>query len=150
MKPKNTLLAKEQRILAIDFGTRRIGLAISDPLAIIASGIGSFENDKEFIPNLLEIIESKGVVKIIVGMPLTLRGEEGKSAKDVRAFIEKLNTQTSVVIETLDERFTSVLAADTIRQMGVGKKKRERNKGKVDELSAVHLLQGYLQSQSST
>lgn len=149
MKQKNILLADEQRILAIDYGSKRIGLAISDPLTIFATGLGSVPNDSGFIQKLLEIIQSHGVVTIVVGMPLTLRGEEGKSAEDVWKFIEKLKGRTAVPIETLDERFTSVLAADTIRQMGVGKKKRERNKGKIDELSAVHLLQGYLQSRSS-
>lgn len=128
---------------------KRIGLALSDPFAIIASGLGVIQNDDTMWDSILDIVATRGVRKIIVGMPLTLSGTEGKSAEEVRKFISRLAERTGIPVIAIDERFTSVLAADTIRQMGIGKKKREQNKGMIDELSAVHLLQGYLQSRSA-
>lgn len=133
----------ERRILAIDYGERRIGLAISDPLGIIASGLGTWENSPLLISQIEELVTRHSIIRIIVGMPLTLKGESGKSAQAVQAFIEKLGEAISIPIEPVDERFTSVLAEQTIRALGVGRKKR-KEKAKVDEIAAVHLLQGYL------
>ena len=140
--------AEERRILAIDYGAVRVGLAISDPLGLFATGIGTLPNDTTLTGALKKIIDERHVARIIVGMPLTLKGEAGESAKEVEAFIAKLREATPIEIFAVDERFTSVLAADTIRSLGVGKKKREKEKGKIDEIAAVHLLQGYLQSRA--
>lgn len=141
-------MAESGRILAIDYGEKRIGLAISDPFAIISSGVGTFVNDEQFWKTLTDLVREQVVIRIIVGLPLTMSGQEGDSVAMVRKFVDKLKTKTDVPVELVDERLTSVMATNTIRELGVGKKKREKNKGKIDELAAVHLLQGYLQSSS--
>lgn len=129
--------------MAIDFGERRIGLALSDELGMIASGAGTIPNDDKSISHVAGHVAERGVVRIIVGLPLTLKGEQGDSARLVHVFVAALEKSVSVPVELVDERFTSSMATQAIRDMGVGKKKR-RDKGKVDEIAAVILLQGYL------
>jgi putative Holliday junction resolvase len=138
-------LAAERRILAIDYGSVRVGLALSDPMGIIASGYGTLANDASLMQRLRGITEEQHVVRIVIGMPLTLRGERGEAAAMVDKFVEQLREALAIDVVTLDERFTSSIAERTIREMGVGKKKR-RDKGKVDELAAAVLLQDYLNS----
>lgn len=133
------------RILAIDYGERRIGLALSDELGIIASGGGTLPNDGHTFPSIGSLVTSHCVSKIIVGYPLTLKGEEGDAARMVHRFVEVLRDRVSVPVELVDERFTSSIAERTIRELGVSRKKR-RDKGKIDEIAAVILLQGYLDS----
>ena len=139
----------EGRILGIDYGSRRIGLALSDPMGIIASGIGTLENDADLLARIRQIVEENEVGRIVIGMPLTLRGEAGDAAAMVTSFVERLREILDVKIETLDERFTSSIAEQAIRDMGVGRKKR-RDKAKVDEIAAVVLLQDYLSSGASS
>ncbi len=140
MSPAST---RTERVLAIDFGERRIGLAISDELGIIASGIGILLNDGTAVAGIASLVSERGVARIIVGLPLTLSGERGTAVRMVEAFTTQLSAAISIPIELVDERFTSSLAQQAIRDMGVGKKKRQ-NKAKVDEIAAVILLQGYL------
>lgn len=132
-----------KRTLALDFGERRIGIALSDELGIIATGIGTVPNDAMLQPMLLRLITERAVTRIVIGLPLTLAGTEGKMATLVHAFAGQLRAASGLPVHLLDERFTSSLAAQAIRDMGVGKKKR-RDKGKVDEIAAVILLQGFL------
>ncbi|MCZ7558033.1 MAG: Holliday junction resolvase RuvX [Bacteroidia bacterium] len=134
------------RTLAIDFGERRIGLALSDEMGIIASGIGTIPNDDQTLPALAAMAKERGVQRIIVGLPLTLSGERGSSVTMVETFVAALRSLLPLPVTLVDERFTSSLAEQAIRDMGVGRKKR-REKGKVDEIAAVILLQGYLDSQ---
>ncbi len=138
-----------QRTLAIDYGERRVGLALSDELGIIASGIGTIENDATLVARLLTLLGERSVARIVIGLPLTLQGHEGEIAKKVHVFAQALGTAAQLPIELIDERFTSSMATQTIRDMGVGKKKR-RDKGKIDEVAAIILLQGYLDSQRNT
>ena len=135
----------ERRILAIDVGERRVGLAITDPLAVFASGLPTAPADERLVAHLLRILADYRVTEIVVGLPLTLKGEVGASARRVHAFVESLRPLVAVPIVLWDERFTSVQAEQTIRDLGVNRKNRRR-KEKIDELSAVHLLQNYLQS----
>lgn len=135
----------EQRILGIDYGSRRIGLALSDPMGVIASGIGTIDNGADLVARIGRIVTEHSVVRVVIGMPLTLRGEAGDAATMVSKFVEQLRTTLDVEIITLDERFTSSIAERTIREMGVTKKKR-RDKSKIDEIAAVVLLQDYLSS----
>ncbi|MBW7888319.1 MAG: Holliday junction resolvase RuvX [Bacteroidetes bacterium] len=134
------------RVLAIDYGSVRIGLALSDPLQIIASGLTTIANSERSIREIVEIISLYEVTKILIGLPLTLKGEHGGKAEEVREFSEKLQQQVTVPILHYDERFTSVMAQQTIREMGTSKKKRHNNKGKVDEIAATILLQNFLDS----
>lgn len=134
------------RVLAIDYGSVRIGLALSDPLQIIATGLTTIANSERSIRELVEIISRYEVTKVLIGLPLTLKGEHGGKAKEVREFSEKLQQLVAVPILHYDERFTSVMAQQTIREMGTSKKKRQNNKGKVDEIAATILLQNFLDS----
>lgn len=130
-------------VLAIDYGEKRVGLAASDPMGIIATGIGTIENTPDLIPRINAIVRERNIARIVVGLPLTLQGLDGDTTRLVRAFVEKLSAQVPVPVVFLDERFTSSIATQTIRDMGVGRKKR-RDKGKVDEIAAIILLQDYL------
>ncbi len=132
------------RYLGIDYGSVRIGLALSDPLKIIASGFTTIQNDDRCLEKILSIIKEQNVDKIIVGKPLNLKGEMGTKAEEVLQFVKKLQEITSIEIHQIDERFTSVMAQASILAMGTPKKKRQQNKGKVDEVASAILLQGYL------
>lgn len=129
--------------MAIDFGERRVGLALSDELGMIASGAGTIANNDDTIPHIVGLVSERGVTRVIVGLPLTLRGEHGNAARMVQRFVDVLKKSLEIPVQLVDERFTSTMATQTIRDMGVGKKKR-RNKGKIDEIAAVILLQGFL------
>jgi putative Holliday junction resolvase len=132
------------RYLGIDYGSVRIGLALSDPLKIIANGFKTIQNDAHCLDKILLIVKEQNVEKIIVGKPLNLKGEMGTKAEEVLQFIKKLQEQTLIEILQIDERFTSVMAQQSILAMGTPKKKRQQNRGKVDEVASAILLQGYL------
>jgi putative Holliday junction resolvase len=134
-----------KRILAIDYGSRRVGVAISDPMNIIAQGLPTLENNRELFKQLQRIVSDRAVVKIVVGMPLNLHGEKGVKAKEVDEFIERLRAEIGIPVTTWDERFTSKLAQGVIRDLGTKKMKR-RAKGAVDKMASVLLLQSYLDS----
>ncbi len=134
-----------QRIIGVDVGLKRVGIAQSDLTGILASPLGTFSYD-EAIAKLSDLCDSGEVRLIIVGWPLTLRGEEGDSVAMVKKFLEKLKKGTGEVpIQTLDERFTSTIARQSIRDSGARKKKR-RNKELIDSTAATILLQNYLDS----
>lgn len=132
------------RYLGIDYGSVRIGLALSDPLKIIATGLKTIQNDEKSMENILSIIKEQNVEKIIVGKPLNLKGEMGTKADEVLQFIKQLQKQTAIEICQIDERFTSVMAQRSILAMGTPKKQRRQNKGKIDEVASAILLQSYL------
>jgi putative Holliday junction resolvase len=134
-----------KRILAIDYGSRRVGVAISDPMNVIAQGLPTLENNRELFGQLQKIVSDHNVTKIVVGMPFNLRGEKGVKAKEVEEFIEKLRSEIAIPLTTWDERFTSKLALDAIRDLGTRKMKR-RTRGAVDRMASVLLLQSYLDS----
>jgi putative Holliday junction resolvase len=134
------------RILGIDYGTVRIGLSVSDPLKIIAQGLKTIRNDADSLGEIVSVIAQQQIEKIIVGYPLNLKGEVSTKAEEVNEFVKRLKEKTSVEVMLLDERFTSVMAQRSIISMGTKKKQREKNKGKVDEVAAAILLQGYLDS----
>ncbi|MBI4548088.1 MAG: Holliday junction resolvase RuvX [Ignavibacteriae bacterium] len=136
-----------KRILGIDYGSRRIGISISDPLNIIARAIKVIPNSPQVIAQIKRLVEEFDVEKIVVGMPLTLRGNKGAKAKEVEQFIRLLENEFHLDIIRYDERFTTHTAKQTLRDMGVQKKQR-RNKGTLDEIAAALILQGYLDSKS--
>jgi putative Holliday junction resolvase len=136
------------RILAIDHGTRRMGIAISDELKMIAQPL-------EFIPaepfdalvkRLQAIIAEKSVELILIGMPRNMDGTYGPAAEKVRAFVESLKNRFPTPIRTWDERLTTVQAN---RFMIAADVKRRDRKQKVDQTAAAILLQGYLDAQSA-
>lgn len=138
-------MAEYYRIIGIDVGKKRIGLAQSDLLRIIASPIGAY-TPGEIFQEIKKRISGEKVKKIVVGWPITLKGEEKESVDMVRSFIGELKKKFSdIEIITLDERFTSVMAQRTILDSGVSKKRRSQ-KGLVDAIAASILLQSYLDS----
>jgi len=132
-----------QRILGIDYGTRRLGIAISDPLKITAQQMPTIKVQglKQVLTELDQIIRSKNVAEIVVGLPLNLKGEKSASAQAVEKFVEQLKSQFKIPVHTWDERWTSITAQQTIRDLG---KSPSRHKDKIDQISALLILQGYL------
>ena len=134
------------RILAIDFGERRIGLAISDPLGITAQGLPTIDTrkTKDILSYIRSIIEEKNVTMIVVGMPKNMNGSIGFKGEEVKKFIDRLTQKTSVKVIAWDERLTSVQSLKSMREMGTKQKKKEA----VDRISATLILQSYLDSLS--
>jgi putative Holliday junction resolvase len=135
------------RILAIDYGTRRIGIAVSDPLQIIARGVTTIDHTAKAVERICAFVREFEAGIIVVGMPLTLRGEKGRSATDAEAFAGQLKEAAGVDVVFWDERFSSQTAHETLLKMGVGKKAR-RSKERIDEMAAAIILQGYLDSRT--
>jgi putative Holliday junction resolvase len=131
------------RILGIDYGTRRIGIAVSDPLNVIARGLTVIPHSPKMIGEIRQIVEEFGARRIVVGIPFNLKGVKGNMAGEVEEFIRLLASELDVEIIRQDERFTSRIARGTLLEMNVGKKKR-RSKGRIDEMASALILQGYL------
>jgi putative holliday junction resolvase len=133
------------RILALDHGTKRIGVAVSDELKVIAQPLEFIlaEPFADFLARLKEIIREKEAEMILVGMPRNMDGSYGPAALKVEAFVAALNGAITVPIKTLDERLTSAQANRLLIQGGV---RRDKRKQKVDKMAAAILLQSYLDS----
>lgn len=133
------------RILAIDYGTKRTGIAVSDSLQIIANGLTTVRTHTLF-DFLKNYIEKEDVECIVIGLPKTLKNEYSESMTHIRPFEKKLRTiYPQMKIEFYDERFTSALAHKAMLDGGLKKKDRQ-NKALVDEISATILLQDYMES----
>lgn len=134
------------RILSIDYGKKRTGLAVTDPLQIIAGGLGTVETSVlyEYIE---AYIQREQVERIVIGKPMQPNGQPSENMVRVENFYNRwLKAHPEIPIEYYDERFTSVLAHRAMIDGGVKKKTRRENKGLVDEISATIILQDYLQS----
>ncbi|MBS1651165.1 MAG: Holliday junction resolvase RuvX [Bacteroidetes bacterium] len=131
------------RILAIDYGSKRVGIAVTDPLKIIATALTTIHS-KDVIPFLKTYIEKENVESIVVGEPKTLDNKSSDSARFIDPFVTHLK-RTFPLINTVrfDERFTSKLALNSMIESGASKKQRQ-NKSNIDVISAVILLQDYL------
>jgi putative Holliday junction resolvase len=135
------------RILALDLGKKRIGLALSDELGITAQGLPTLErrNKRTDFAELTRIVRENNVAGIVLGLPLRMSGEEGSQADWVRAFAEELKAFVDVPIELRDERWTSKQAERVLAGSGV---RNEDRKPAIDRISAMILLQDYLDSLS--
>ena len=134
------------RILSIDYGKKRTGLAVTDPLQIIAGGLGTVETSVlyEYIE---AYIQRERVERIVIGKPMQPNGQPSENMVRVENFFNRWRkAHPEIPIEYYDERFTSVLAHRAMIDGGVKKKTRRENKGLVDEISATIILQDYLQS----
>jgi putative Holliday junction resolvase len=132
------------RILAIDWGERRIGIAVSDPLGITAQGLPTIDTKKtkdvySFIKNL---VEDKQVSRIVVGMPKNMDGSIGFKGREVERFILKLTQKIMVEVIRWDERLTTVSSLRSMREMGT----KQKEKKTIDRISATLILQNYLDS----
>jgi len=131
------------RVLALDLGKRRIGLAISDELGITAQGLPTLQrkNIRADLAGLSRIVKEKGVDRILIGNPLHMSGDAGRQSESARQFGEQVARHTGLDVELWDERLTTVEASRVLRSSGIGIEKRAKA---VDQLSAVILLQSYL------
>ncbi|WP_179346350.1 Holliday junction resolvase RuvX [Winogradskyella ursingii] len=135
------------RILAIDYGTKRTGLAVTDEMQIIASGLTTVET-KNLLDYLKNYISNEKVEKFVVGLPKQMNNTASKSEVYIQKFLLQLEKAIpSVPIVRIDERFTSKMAFQTMIDSGL-KKKQRQNKALVDEISATLILQSYLASNS--
>ncbi len=133
------------RIVAIDYGGKRTGLAVTDPLQIIATGLETIES-KELIPYLKKYFAAETVELIIIGLPKNWDDSDTHGTPLVEAAIKKIQKEfPKMPLKTVDERYTSKMAKDAMLQMGM-KKKDRRIKGNVDIIAATIILQEYLQS----
>jgi putative Holliday junction resolvase len=133
------------RILAIDYGTKRTGLAVTDEMQIIASGLTTVDT-KELIAFLTNYITSENVEKFVVGLPKQMDNTASESEVYIQKFLQKLmKFIPDIPVERVDERFTSKIAFKTMIDSGL-KKKQRQNKALIDEISATLILQSYLSS----
>jgi putative Holliday junction resolvase len=123
------------KVVALDFGRARTGVAVSDPTGILARPLGVVEQaaTEAGLARVAELVREQGAEEVVVGMPLTLRGEHGEQAVETQQFVEALRAAVDVPVETFDERFTTTLA----EQGGNGTP--------ADARAAAHLLSGYLE-----
>jgi putative Holliday junction resolvase len=132
------------RIMAIDFGLKRTGLAVTDPLQIIATGLTTIESSR-LIPFLKDYFKKEPVELMLIGEPKNLDDSDTHATPLVRAIVERLQKEFSAIpLKLVDERFTSKMASRAMIEMGMKKKKRQ-NKALVDEIAATILLQEYLE-----
>ena len=131
------------RILAIDYGTKRVGVAVTDPLGMIAGALATVETPRifDFLNEYLTVND-----RLVIGYPLTLRNEPAEVTREIDRFIERFaSLYPYIEVIKYDERFTSKLAFDTILASGIGRRKR-RDKAVIDRISATIILQNYLES----
>ncbi len=143
-------MENEKRILGIDFGERRIGLSLSDPLGIIAKPYDTLKNDENLTSRLRDIILAEGVALCVMGMPMTLKGEKGMKARQVEEFVGRLKAETNTDVVLWDERFTTSIAQHTLREMNVKRKGRDSKSGTLDSMAAAIILQGFLDSRKKS
>ncbi|MDR3317673.1 MAG: Holliday junction resolvase RuvX [Puniceicoccales bacterium] len=130
--------------LGIDYGRKRIGLSVGDDELRLAVGLGAIlvKDWREVMKEIVKIVESRKIDKIIVGYPINLNGHIGKAAEEVDRFIKDLNEVVGVKIERMDERLTSEGVGD-MRKRSPKKRRKLRKKGEVDKVAAVLILQDY-------
>ncbi len=132
------------RLLAIDYGRKRCGLAVTDILQITPGGLATVRTH-ELIDYLKNYIAKEPVERFIIGLPMNLNGKESESMTYLRPFLKQLEKSIpNIPVTMVDERFTSTLAQRTIIEAGIGKQRRREDKGLVDEVSAVIILQTYM------
>src|SRR5690606_19315375 len=135
------------RIVAVDYGRKRVGLAVADPLRLFAQPLGTYPPD-EAVAVLRRLHASDGLAVIVVGWPLTLDGGEGEATQFVQPFINRLrNAVKGAEVVKGDERCTSEMAKQVLREVGLRRKQR-REKGRVDMAAAAIILQEYLSEQA--
>jgi putative Holliday junction resolvase len=139
--------SNNRRVLALDLGKRRIGLALSDALGITAQGLPTLQrtNIREDLAALVSLVEERGVGLLLMGYPLHMSGREGRQAEYTREFGERLAARTGLPIRYWDERLTTVEAQRVLKSSGISIAKRA---SAVDQLSAQILLASYLDMES--
>ena len=136
------------RVLAVDWGERRIGLAVSDPTGVIATPLPTLRvrGREEAIAGVARMAAAQEAVRIVVGLPLLMSGERGRAAEAALAFAKSLAARTGLEVDTYDERLTSAMSQRRLRETGV---RTGRAKEKVDQGAALVLLESYLQRRAA-
>lgn len=136
---------KVSRILALDVGEKRIGIAVSDALNITAQGVGviKFEDLEAVFVRIKSLVKEYEVSKIIVGVPFNMDGSKGKSAASAEDFIEKIGKELGLEVEAVDERLTTAQGERILLEADISRKKR---KASIDKIAAQLILQTYLDS----
>jgi len=131
------------KILALDIGTVRIGLAVSDGLGLFAHPLATikWQGKKKLTEKLSEIIKEKSISKIVIGLPITMKGTESIQTKNVLKIIDFLSESIDIPIDKIDERLTTKLAENILKNVN---KKASKNKDIIDQVAAVNILQTYL------
>lgn len=137
------------RVLSIDYGLKRIGLALSDPTGLLAQGFGVLQrvSDKGAVEDITKIVLEKEVGEVVVGLPKNMNGSIGQRAEQCKAFADKLAGSVSIPVVMYDERLTTVAATRVLIDADMRRNKRKRV---VDEIAATILLQNYLDYKRST
>lgn len=133
------------RVLGIDHGDTRIGIALSDPTEFLASPLCVLDSTNAGLDQIIALIAEHQVEKMVVGLPRNMDGSYGSATEKVRKFIEKLKARTGVPVFEWDERLSTVSAHNALREAGLDGKQR---KGVVDKVAAQIILQNYLDAQS--
>ena len=156
MQSNNPLKAKPKRILGIDFGLKRMGIAISDETKILANSLTTFlaeQRSELTVAKLIKFIKDTETEKaceieeIVVGLPLMMSGKSGFLADEVQHFVKLLQESTPIPIKTWDERLSTVQAERSLKEINLTRKRRSQI---VDRVSAVIILQSYLDSKFYT
>lgn len=129
------------RMLGLDLGERRIGVAISDELGLIASPLTMVPRQGPVVRDVRALIARYGIVRVIVGMPMGLSGREGPQAASIRAYAESIREELGVPLDYWDERMTTSIAEQHLIASGV---RRDKRKQQIDAVAAAVMLQGYL------
>jgi len=136
------------RILAIDYGKKRAGLAVTDPMKMIANGLTTVHSN-ELLDYLIGYLDKEEVETIVVGYPKQMNNKDSESVQYIKPFLKKLKEQfPDMPVELEDERFTSGMAQDAMLQGGM-KKKQRQNKANVDKISATIILQSFLERKNT-
>lgn len=135
------------RKMGLDIGTVRIGIALSDPLNILASGYETYKckNREEDLKHIVNLAKEKQVEEIVLGLPLNMDGTEGKMAEYVRLLVQDLSKLTPIKLVLEDERLTSVEAEEILLEQNLS---RDKRKEKIDQVAATLILQGYIDRKS--
>ena len=139
--------AGASRIMGIDYGSRRVGVALSDRLGIAAHPFAVFDAGAGLQRRLADLVGSEDVTRVVVGLPVSLDGTEQAAARRTRRFVDRLRPLVGVEVVLYDERLTTRIAEDVLVAAGTSRAKRRR---RIDKVAATVILQGYLDSQTRT
>ena len=131
----------KKRILGIDFGQVRIGIAVSDELGLMAHPVETIPSGQQALPRIAAIAAEKDVECVVVGLPLHMNGQMSEAAEEVLAFVDELRKLLPCKVVTWDERLTTTSATRTLRDAG---QKTRKSRMFIDQVAAQHILQGYL------
>lgn len=133
----------QKKVLALDIGERRVGLAVSDELGMLAHPFRTlkWEGQKNFINTIKQIIEEEHIAKLVIGIPYNLNGSMSKKTEEIKKISDQIQDQLFIEVIEIDERLTTKMAKQVLHAVG---KKPSKNRDKIDQVAAVYILQSYL------